>query len=228
MNQELLSQGYGQSKNDASLFIKRTTDHISIAAIYVDDIILIGSNPTEIQKLKQRLNKVFSIKDLDKLYYFLGIEVSEVSQGIVLTQKNCTNKLLVESGLTQFRHGVTPLPINLKLQAIEGALLPNPSYRSLVGKLNFLTHTRPHLSYTVQVLSQFMQCPRYKHFKALKHTLCCVFHIAGQGILLKGSNHLTLEAFSDLDWVACPNSRRSVSGYLLLFGQSPISWKSKK
>lgn len=124
---------------------------------------------------------------------------------------------------------VTPLPQNLKLQTDKGSLLPDPTlYRSLVGKLNFLTHTRPDLAFTVQCLSQFMQSPRTSHLEALHHTLRYVAQTAGQGILLQASDKLTLQAFSDSDWASCPDSRRSITGYVLQLGSSPISWKSKK
>lgn len=54
------------------------------------------------------------------------------------------------------------------------------------------------------------------------HTTC------GQGIILRGKDKLILQAFSDSDWASCPDTRRSVTGYLLLLGNSPICWKSKK
>lgn len=70
------------------------------------------------------------------------------------------------------------------MQATEGKLCTDPSlYRCLVGKLNFLTHTRTDLAYIVQHLSQFMQNPRVPHFDALMHTLKYVGYIAGQGII---------------------------------------------
>lgn len=99
-------------------------------------------------------------------------------------------------------------------------------YRSLVGKLNFLTHSRPDLSYSVQALSQHMQKPTVLHFEALSHTYLSA--TLGQGILLFGSDNLTLQAYSDSDWGACPDTRRSIFGFVLLLGHSPISWKSKK
>lgn len=75
----------------------------------------------------------------------------------------------------------------------DGDLLPEPEvYRSFIGKLNFLTNTRPDLSYTVQLLSQFMQSPRTSHFTALHHTLCYVAHTTGQGIKLRNPDSLTL------------------------------------
>nr|XP_017221138.1 PREDICTED: uncharacterized mitochondrial protein AtMg00810-like [Daucus carota subsp. sativus] len=107
--------------------------------------------------------------------------------------------------------------------------MSNPElYRSLVGKLNYLTNTRPDLSYTVQSLSQYMHAPRTSHFAALHHTLRYLAATVTQGILLKAADHLKLQAFSDADWASCKDSRRSVTGYILLFGQSPVTWKSKK
>ena len=107
--------------------------------------------------------------------------------------------------------------------------MPNPElYHSLVGKLNYLTHTRPHLNYSVQVLSQFMHSSRTPHLDALTHVLRYVNHSAHRGILLKASDSLTLQAYSDSDWASCPDSRRSITGYILLFGSSPVAWKSKK
>lgn len=175
------------------------------------------------------MDRVFSIKDLGTLHYFLGIEVSYIAEGIVLTQQKFTKELLIDSGLTNCKAVVTPLPATLKLRDDEGNLIPDPTlYRSLVGKLNFLTHTRPDLSYSVKTLSQFMHSPRDSHVQALYHTLRYVYHTIGQGIILKGAPKLVLQAFSDSDWAACLDSRRSVTGYVLLLGQSPISWKSKK
>ncbi|XP_021852857.2 uncharacterized mitochondrial protein AtMg00810-like [Spinacia oleracea] len=123
---------------------------------------------------------------------------------------------------------VTPFPLNLKLTS-EGEACSNPDlYRCYVDKLNFLTHTRPDLAFVVQSLSQFMHCPKLSHIAALTHTLRYVNHASGQGILLKATDKLTLQDFSDSDWAACPSTRRSVIGYVLLLGNSPISWKSKK
>lgn len=101
-------------------------------------------------------------------------------------------------------------------------------YRSLVGKLNFLTHTRPDLSYSVQTLSQFMQRPTDLHLAALKHTLSYVNTTTGQGIILQGSTKLNLQAFSNSDWASCVDTRKSITDYLIMLGISPISWKSKK
>lgn len=80
LTKELIHQDYVQSKNDYSLFIKKQGHYITIIAVYVDDIIFTGNNTAEIQNIKQHLDNVFSIKNLGKLHYFLGLEVTSTSQ----------------------------------------------------------------------------------------------------------------------------------------------------
>ncbi|XP_048502878.1 uncharacterized mitochondrial protein AtMg00810-like [Beta vulgaris subsp. vulgaris] len=227
--EELQSQGFVQSKNDYSLFLKHENDDITIAAVYVDDIILTGSNEATIASLKQHLHSTFSIKDLGLLHFFLGIEISKTSEGYVLTQRKLTTELLDGCSLDITKPAITPFPLNFKLAADDSPAYHDPEfYRCYVGKLNFVTHTRPDLAFAVQSLSQFMHKPCVSHVQALTHTLRYLNHTTGQGILLKASPQLTLQAFSDSDWAACPTTRTSVTGYVLLLGNSPISWKSKK
>lgn len=97
--QELQFQGYIQSKNDYSLFIKKSAGLTTIVAVYVDDIIITGDNHDEINTLNSHLDRVFSIKDLGVLYYFLGIEVGYVQEGILLTQQKFTKELLKDCSL---------------------------------------------------------------------------------------------------------------------------------
>jgi len=220
----LISLGYQKSKNDYSLFINKSSTDITIAVVYVDDIMLTGSSSAEIAHVKQHFHSLFGIKDLGKLHYFLGLEVSYIPQGIVLSQKKFTLEFLKDGNLPSSRPVLTPLPSNYKLTPDEGDLLTDPTYyRAMVGKLNFLTHTRPDLSFAVQVLSQFMQQPHTSHLTALQHTLRYIQGTIGQGILLKATDQITLQAYSDSNWAACPYSRRSVTGYIILFGSSPIS-----
>ena len=149
--------GYQQSKYDYSLFINKSSTDTTLVAIYVDDIMITGSNTSEISHLKQQLNTLFGIKDLGQLHYFLGLEVIHTAKDIILSQKKFTNELLRDFGSLSFAAVSTPLPLNWKLNPDDGDLLPNPFlYRTLVGKLNFLTHIRPDLSYTAQTLNQFM------------------------------------------------------------------------
>nr|XP_017217055.1 PREDICTED: uncharacterized mitochondrial protein AtMg00810-like [Daucus carota subsp. sativus] len=136
--------------------------------VYVDDIIVTGTDLTTIQYIKAHLHETFSINNLGRLHHFLGLEVDYVDEGITLTQSKFTKELLQDLPFDITKHVVTPMPQHLKIDSSSGPLLSNPElYRSLVGKLNYLTHTRPDLNYSVQVLSQFMHSPHAPHLDAL-------------------------------------------------------------
>jgi len=101
-------------------------------------------------------------------------------------------------------------------------------YKRLIGKLLYLTITRPDISFVVQTLSQYMQTPKKSHWDAALRVVKYIKQEPGLGILLSSNADDSLSCFCDADWAACPNTRRSVTGFFIKFGQSLISWKSKK
>ncbi|XP_075486495.1 uncharacterized protein LOC142526116 [Primulina tabacum] len=224
----LIRIGFVQSHADSSLFVRTRGRTFLALLVYVDDIVLATNDKKEANDLKIFLDSCFKLKDLGDLKYFLGIEVARSSSGISICQRHYALQLLTETGLLGCKQRSTPLDVNLKLSIEDGELLPDPSlYRRLVGKLLYLTITRPDLAYSVNRLSQFVACPREPHLQAVYSILKYVKGTVGHG-LFYASSSLKLSFFSDSDWATCPDTRRSVSGYCVLIGESLVSWKSKK
>nr|KYP51407.1 Retrovirus-related Pol polyprotein from transposon TNT 1-94 [Cajanus cajan] len=122
-----------------------------------------------------------------------------------------------------------PMDQNHKLALADGPAYDDPThYRRLVGRLLYLTITRPELSYAVHTLSQFLQHPLQEHYDAVLRVLRYIKGNPGQGLLIRSTCDLHLRAYCDSDWASCPITRRSITGYFITLGQSPISWKSKK
>ncbi|KAJ9552385.1 hypothetical protein OSB04_016430 [Centaurea solstitialis] len=225
----LLSLGFAQSKSDHSLFIYKSDETFIATLIYVDDVVIVGNNSCRIQEIKKCLNEKFSIKDLGILKYFLGIEVARTSDGLVLSQRKFTLDILKDSGMQGSRPSLFPIEQNLKIDQDESQPKVDANqYRRMIGRLLYLQATRPDIAYSVNVLSQFVADPRQNHLDALTRILRYLKATPGQGIILPRTGGTILSAYSDSDWLGCPLTRRSRTGYLLLLGGAPISWKTKK
>nr|KYP68715.1 hypothetical protein KK1_022356 [Cajanus cajan] len=123
----------------------------------------------------------------------------------------------------------TPMDYFVRLSASSGEPLVDPSaYRRLVGRLVYLTHTRPDITHVVQHLSQFVVKPTSAHHQAVIRVLCYLKHAPGYGIFLAVDSPLQLKAFSDSNWAGCVDSRRFITGFCIYLGNSLISWRSKK
>ena len=228
----LIENGFSQSKSDYSLFTKSDNGVFLALLVYVDDIIITGNSVTEIERFKIFLNTKFMIKDLGKLKYFLGIEVNDIENGICLNQRKYCLDLLSEYGMLACKPAKTPLQSKLVLTnepTDDDPILDNiTDYQKLMGKLIYLTHTRPDISYVVHCLSQFMHCPLKSHLRIAFKILRYLKGSPGMGIQINKDSGMSLEAYSDADWAKCIITRRSVTGYCVFLNNNLVSWKSKK
>ncbi|XP_068639303.1 uncharacterized mitochondrial protein AtMg00810-like [Aristolochia californica] len=132
-----------------------------ILLVYVDDIIITGTDSGLITKLQKVLHADFHMKDLGQLRYFLGMEVHHTPRGIFLNQHKYIQDLITLTGLEDTSSVPTPMEVNVKYRKDEGTLIDDPTiYRRLVGSLIYLTTTRLDISYVVHKVSQFMSSPR--------------------------------------------------------------------
>ena len=229
LSKALIEFGFVQSYSDYSLFTyTKGTKEVRVL-VYVDDLVLASNDLGLLEKFKTYLGDCFRMKDLGKLKYFLGIEVARSDEGIFLSQRKYALDIIADCGLLGAKPVSIPVEQNHHLAADKGPLFSDPKkYRRLVGRLVYLSITRPELCYAIHLLSQFMKAPHVVHWEAALRVVRFLKGCPGQGILLRSDSNLELSVYVDADWSTCPLTRRSLSSYVVLLGGNPISWKTKK
>ncbi|GJT02327.1 ribonuclease H-like domain-containing protein [Tanacetum coccineum] len=201
---------------------------IAYLLLYVDDIILTASSSAFLQRIITSLHSEFAMTDLGSLNYFLGISAQRSATGLFLSQSKFAEEILERAHMQNCNPCRTPVDTESKLGS-DGDPVSDPTlYRSLAGALQYLTFTRPDLSYAVQQVCLYMHDPRDPHFTALKRILRYVRGTLDYGLQLHVSSTTQLTAYTDADWAGCPVTRRSTSGYCVFLGDNLLSWSAKR
>jgi hypothetical protein len=121
-----------------------------VLGVYVDDLVIIGSNRYEIMRFKDEMKKLFKMSDQGLLHYYLGIEVKQQHSGFALKQYSYAKKILEKAGMWGCNPCKTPMEPKIKLSKENASPLVDATfYRSLIGSLRYLVNTRPDLAFSV-------------------------------------------------------------------------------
>jgi Reverse transcriptase (RNA-dependent DNA polymerase) len=180
----MIKEGYLQSNADHTMFIRRKEGKLCVLIVYVDDIVLTDNDTGEMKRIKGSLATEFEMKDLGPLRYFLGIEVANAPNGVFLSQQKYILELLHETGMLGCRPANTPIDPNHGLKGGESDQVDRERYQRLVGRLIYLSHTRPDTSYAVSVVSRYMHDPRVMHQEAVDRILRYLKSCLGRELLI--------------------------------------------
>ena len=225
----LLSFGFVCSFSDPSLFVCVKNSDVIMLLLNVDDMVITGDSSKLLSNLLNELNKQFKMKDLGKLNYFLGIQAQFHQKGLFLSEPKYAEDLLFTAGMKDCAPVATPLPIQPDNAPHQSQLFDNPTYfRSLAGKLQYLTLTRPDIQFSVNYVCQKMHAPTLSDFHLLKRILRYIKGTTTMGISFNKNTDCKLRAYSDSDHAGCHASRRSTGGFCTFLGNNLISWSSRK
>jgi hypothetical protein len=231
----LKKYGFNVSSNDVCLYSRQQNGETLYVTIFVDDLVIAGSNITAINEFKSELRQEYNMKDLGEINFCLGMEVSyDDNHCYSLSQSKYIGDVLRRFGMSNCNPSPIPMETGCKLSKSMAPSTPQEEaaaaifpYREIVGSLMYLmVSTRPDIGYAVGQLAKFMNCHGPQHHAAAIHLLryikgtqhCCIKY---------GSSDLTLTGYSDSDWASDVDSRRSTTGYIFMLAGGPISWKSK-
>ncbi|KAM0014676.1 putative RNA-directed DNA polymerase [Helianthus debilis subsp. tardiflorus] len=241
LSSTLQTLGFNGSKTDPSLFILKTNEVLLYVLVYVDDIIITGNNQDAINKVIAQLSSTFAVKDLGDLHYFLGIEIVPHGKNIILSQRKYISELIAKAGLSDCKSVPSPMSSSQTLSLADSAPLSDATkFRQTVGALQYVTLSRPDITYAVNKVCQYMHAPTENHWSAVKRILRYLKGTSHFGLFIRHDSASTLHAFtdshwpspiqaySDADWAGCPDDRRSTGGFTIYFGSNLISWNARK
>ena len=230
-------EGFNRSHADHSLYIKQTSTYLLIVLIYVDDLILLSSDMSVMQGLKQRLEGEFDMSDLGELHFFLNVEMerSRAHRTVTLHQGNYIEEVLERFGMADCKPIGTPLDAKAQLVKLSEEEydqhlheMQGIPYKEVVGSLMYaMVATRPDLAFGVSMVSQFMSKPGPLHWAAVKRILRYLKGTLHFKLCLGGKD-LRLKGYCDADWGGDQDTRRSTTGYVFFVGEGAISWNSKR
>ncbi|XP_070025331.1 uncharacterized mitochondrial protein AtMg00810-like [Nicotiana sylvestris] len=243
----LVAKGYNQQEGldytkifspVVKIATQRSVDNnVVVILVFVDDMLITGNSLKLIEATKDQLNKTFKMKDIGELKYFLGIELCRSTKGFLMNQRKYALELIGDLGLNAAKTAWTPLEYNQKftskkLDDITGvqdddALEDKGKYQRRIGKLLYMTLNRLDIAFAVQTLSQFMQQPKRRHWEAALRVVRYIKREPGVGILMSSRKANVSSAYCDVDWASCPNTRKSVTSFLVKYGDSPVNQRSK-
>jgi hypothetical protein len=151
---------------------KKAGEACVIVGVYVDDLLITGNKSSEVEKFKQQMAAKFEMSDLGLLSYYLGIEVEQHDDFITLKQAGYAKKVLAKFVMGECNPTKFPMDPGARLHEDKsGQKIDATEYRSVVGCLRYLLHTRPDLAFSVGIASRFMEKPTVMHLKAVKQIL---------------------------------------------------------
>ncbi|KAL0641854.1 hypothetical protein Bca4012_102653 [Brassica carinata] len=229
----LNGRGFRKSELDHTLFTLTTSSGIVVLLVYVDDIIITGSDKEGIKATKEYLKASFEIKDLGEMKYFLGIEICRSKEGLFMSQRKYVIDLLKGADAYGGKTAKMPMEDGYKVPR-EGEIedskpFHDPKlYRKLVGKLIYLTITRPDVCFAVNQVSQHMQVPKEHHWRMVERILMYLNGTTGLGVWMGCNKSTEVVGYCDEDWAGDRADRRSTTGYCTFIGGNLVTWKSKK
>nr|GFA21482.1 ribonuclease H-like domain, reverse transcriptase, RNA-dependent DNA polymerase [Tanacetum cinerariifolium] len=175
------------------------------------------------------MEEKFEMSDLGLLAYYLGIEVTEKNGDISIRQSAYACKILKEAGMIDCNETFIPMDPGTRLtKTTEGTMVNPTEYRSLIGCLRYLLHTRSDLSYSIGLLSRYMQEPQEQHMKAIRQVLRYVKETKDHGITYKHYEGNKIHGYSDSSYGVNTQEGKGTTGIIFYYGESPISWSTQK
>jgi len=224
----LLANGFKRGKIDKTLFYRQVKGELLLVQVYVDDIIFGSTNPELCEKFSKLMQSKYQMSMMGELNYFLGLQIKQTTNGILIHQAKYTKELLKKFNMQDCKIAKTPVSTATKLDKDEkGKSVDNSSYRGMIGSLLYLTASRPDIMFATCLCARFQSDPKESHLAAVKRILRYLKGTPYLGLWYPKESGFDLVGYSDSDYAGCRIDRKSTTGTWQFLGNWLISWFSK-
>ena len=197
----MIENGYKSNECDKCIYYKTWENSHVIISLYVDDLLILGSNLHVINEIENILRSHFDMKDLGETNFILGMKITKTCDGIYLKQSHYIEKILKKYNYHDCKHVVTPFDSSVHLFPInnDNDIVNQKEYASIIGSLQYATDcTRLDIAYAVGVLSRFISKPSRDHWQAIERVMKYLSGTKLDGLFYKKYLAI-LEGFGDAD-----------------------------
>lgn len=214
---------------DKTLFIKRENSNFTVAQIYVDDIVFGSTCYSSLDEFVKAMRTTFEMSMVGELSYFVGLQIKQSDQGLFFSQSKYAKNLIKTFALENTKSMRTPMSSTDKLcRDDDGEDVDPTMYRGMIGSLLYLIASRSDILFSVGVCARYQSRPKTSHLKAVKRIIRYVAGSVELGVWYYKDTTAHLVGFSDSDWAADADDRKSTSGGCKYLGNNLVSWSSKK
>jgi hypothetical protein len=198
--------------------------------VYVESLVIVSK---DVHQFKKLVSAKYLMEDLGPLCHLLGMKIEKVGSAIWLSQLVYTNKILDSYGMGQAHTASTPLVPNTRLLPASEVeqfnfLWLEVNYRRAIGLLHYLSvSTQPDIAFAMSQLLQHLENPGTLHWDSVIHLLRYLAGLHNRGLTL-GASILPVKVYTNADYANDILTYYSYWGYIVMFGDSIISWKAKK
>jgi hypothetical protein len=230
LREYLINYGFKQCVTDNGVFIKLNPSGTLILTVYVDDILIIGPSIHEINKFKSDVNKRFKANDLGPAHYIIGLQIKRdrIKKTLTISQAKYIKDMLSRFNMIDAKPISTPADPSLVIKADGKPVKDTVPYKEAIGSLIYcMVCTRPDIAYIVGVLSRYMAAPKEHHWNCVKRVLR---YLKGtiQKEIQYGGLYKNILGYSDSNFAADVDDRKSTGAYLFIMNSGAVSWVSKK
>ena len=224
----MLSHGFKINECDKSVYVKDDEHGYVIVCLYVDDMLIVGSDDKMITSTKNMLNSRFDMKDMGLSDVILRINIKRTSDGLVLSQSHYVDNILGKFDKDNSGIARTPVDVTVHFSKNKGESVAQVEYSRVIGSLMYLMScTRPDIAYVVNKLSRYTSNPGAMHWQGIMRVLKYLRFTRDYGLHYIGYPAV-LEGYSDANWISNDKDSKSHSGYVFTLGGVAVSWKSSK